>query len=743
MAWWWLVALVAVAGGALVVLGDWYQAAPEDALANATYVGRESCIECHQAEHQSFMGSHHDRSMELATDESVEGDFNDAVFERLGVTTRFFRRGKEFWVNTEGADGKNHDYQIKYTFGVDPLQQYMVEFPDGRVQVLRESWDPHKKQWFYVPPPDAPDVRLPPDDPTHWTGLAQNWNTTCAECHSTNLKKNYDLATNTYDTTFSEIDVSCEACHGPGSLHVELAHSRSLFWDRRHGYGLARLKSADATPQLDTCAQCHSRRAEIHPNFRPGQPFLDYFNPSLLHEGLYHADGQILDEVFEHGSFLQSRMHREGIRCSDCHDPHSLELKFKGNALCAQCHVPAKYDTPAHHHHVMGTPGASCVECHMPESYYMVVDPRRDHSIRVPRPDLTVELGTPNACNRCHTKAEESAEWAAAKVIEWYGTKRPDDPHWAHAIAGGRKMDPASVPTIIETIERHNTPAIVKATLCELLGQFATPEAEKTLVECLVSPDAMVRQAAVTAVPITEPKHVNSRLLVMLDDPVRTVRIAAAQRLLELPPQAFPKGIPPALSAVVEEFKEQLHMTDERAASHIQLSQLAMWSGNVALAIQELDTAMRLESYLTGTRSELAQLLSATPGNEERVRTLREEEAELLKRDIELLPQSGEVRYRLGMVHYLLDDLDESEKRLTEACELEPQNFMFWLGLAYLQQEQYNRGEDGAFDRALVTLKKLKELDRDRDDADRILRELVQVRTEREKKPAADASKDE
>ncbi len=569
---WWLAVVLAVLVVVGLVAADWYSAEPPRALAEATYVGRNACIDCHQTEHDEFVGSHHDRAMELATDEAVIGDFDNAEFERLGVVTRFFRKGDEFWVNTEGPDGKYHDYQVKYTFGIDPLQQYMVEFPDGRVQVLRESWDTNKKEWFNVPPPDAVNERLAPDDPTHWTGIAQNWNSTCAECHSTNLQKNYDVASDSYNTTFSEIDVSCEACHGPGSLHVKLANSRSLFWDRRHGYGLAKLKSLDSTPQIEACAKCHSRRTEVHPDFRPGSPFDDYYGPALLDSGLYHADGQILDEVYVYGSFLQSRMHREGVRCTDCHNPHSLKLKFEGNALCAQCHVPAKYDTPAHHHHQMGTPGASCVECHMPATTYMVVDPRRDHSIRVPRPDLTVAIGTPNACNGCHTLPSESAEWAAEKIVEWYGDKRPDDPHWAPAIAAGRKADPQSQTEIIEAIARQTTPAIVKATLLQLLSQYQSPEARATIKDGLTSSNAVVRHAAVSNLPVDSAQQLVEAAVPLLADPVRSVRIGAAIRLLEVPTQALNEDTRKALAGAVSEFKEQLNMVADRAAAHLQLA---------------------------------------------------------------------------------------------------------------------------------------------------------------------------
>ncbi len=734
--WRWLPAVLLVTATVAYLSVDWIVAESPSALADATYVGRAACIDCHQAEHSEFEGSHHDRAMELATEQAVLGNFDDVEFERLGVVTRFFRRGDEYWVNTEGPDGAYHDYQIKYTFGVDPLQQYMVEFPDGRVQVLRVSWDTLKKQWFYVPPPDATDVRLAPDDPTHWTGIAQNWNSTCASCHSTNLQKNYDLDTNTYQTTFSEIDVSCEACHGPGSLHVKLAKAHSPFWDRRHGNGLAKLKSLDPTAQLESCAPCHSRRTEVHPNFRPGRPLSNYYDVSLLSPGLYHADGQILDEVYVYGSFLQSRMHREGVRCTDCHNPHSLKLKFEGNALCAQCHVPAKYDTPAHHHHKPGTLGASCVECHMPETTYMVVDPRRDHSIRVPRPDLSVAIGTPNACNNCHTMPYESAQWAADKIVEWYGEKRPDDPNWAKAIAGGREADPAALTEIIDSLNRPNTPGIVKATLCELLSRYRSPEARTALESALTSSDAMIRRAAISNVQVESLQKLLGVAVPVLSDPIRTVRIAAAVRLLNLPPSTFEGEAKLKLEAAIDEFKTQLHLADDRADAHIQLALLARRAGNLPKSADEWRTAMRLEPYLSGPRSELAQLLieaSAVPAEVgEEVEKLRREEIELLKRDIGLVPDSAEARYHLGRMYILVGDLANSEAILAEAHKLAPRDIHMAITLARVQQERFKNGDEKAFDRAVETLKRMHEVNPNSPHAENILRDLMQLRQERD-----------
>ena len=527
-----VVVAVGIVALAVKVGWDWFSAVPLEAMHSAEYVGRATCAECHKAQQEKWHGSHHDRAMELASEETVLGDFNDATFERLGATTRFFRRDGKFWVNTEGPDGKNGDFEIKYTFGIDPIQQYMVEFPKGRVQVLRVSWDTQKKQWFEVTPSDVANEHLAPDDPLYWTNVSQNWNTTCAECHSTNLQKNFDLKTDTFHTTFSEIDVTCEECHGPGSVHVKLAKSWRLLWDRNVGYGLANLKSADTNIEIEACAKCHSRRIMIQAGFRPGRPFLDYYEPLLLTAGLYHFDGQIQDEVYEYGSFLESKMYANHVRCTNCHDPHSLKPKFPGNQLCTQCHQAAKYDTVNHHHHPEGSSGAQCVECHMPTRTYMVIHERRDHSLRIPRPDLSVVLGTPNACNQCHTKPEETAQWAADAIKKWYGDKRPDDPHWATAIAAGNRDLPIGDELLAEVYRRKATPAIVRATAVNLLGQYPTETAVTIEQLAIADSNPMVRLAGVRALGGTSVQQILTELGKCLSDPIRAVRLAAVRQVV-------------------------------------------------------------------------------------------------------------------------------------------------------------------------------------------------------------------
>ena len=199
-------------------------AAPSATPAEAAFVGRSACAKCHEAETKAWTGSHHDQAMTEVSDlqgETVRGDFSGVRFEGDGMRARFFRDGAKYLIETDGPDGKPATYEVAYTFGWKPLQQYLVRFPGGRLQAFSVAWDTERRRWFSL----NPGKTIPPSDWLHWTRNAQNWNGMCAECHSTNLVKGYDPKSDSYTTTWSEIDVSCEACHGPGSAHVAWAEA--------------------------------------------------------------------------------------------------------------------------------------------------------------------------------------------------------------------------------------------------------------------------------------------------------------------------------------------------------------------------------------------------------------------------------------------------------------------------------------------------------------------------------------
>ena len=706
-----------LSGLACLLLADWWFCLPEGRVAE--YVGRAECLRCHEPEHHDWVGSHHHLAMDYATEETVRGDFDDAEHRHFDVRSRMYRRDGKYYMYTEGPDGEMAEFEIKYTFGWEPLQQYLVEFPDGRVQCLPIAWATEEDRWFHL----YPDERIPHDDELFWTGPLQNWNYMCAECHTTDLQKNYDLATDTYHTTFADINVSCETCHGPGSIHVELSDSWGYFWDRRYGYGLPELKSEDHRVEIETCAPCHARRRHIYPGWKAGERLLDYFLPELLDaEGIYYADGQILDENFEYSSFILSEMYHEGVRCTDCHDPHTLELKYDGNALCNQCHVAGQYDTPLHHHHPDATqPGTACVDCHMPQTTYMVADPRRDHAFDSPRPQLTIDLGIPNACTGCHDDPEEgeTVEWAQEHIEKWYGPAK-GPPHFAYAIAAGREQSAEGHRLLLNLLRRRDVTPIVRASALILLGRYQTTEAHFMAIAALDDAEDLVRFAAVRALDGLPLEELPRRLAPRLTDSVRAVRIEAARILARVPQHRFSPRDYEAFLAALAEYRKGLEFLDDQPAAHLNRAVLHADLGDIDAALDAYQTALRIDPRFVPARINLGMLHDELGRREEAEAQFRKaievrpdlaevhyslgllvaedeerlaEAAEILARATSLDPDHPRMHYNLGLALQRLGRHEEAEQALTRALELDPRGLDYYAALAifYAQQERWVR----------------------------------------------------
>jgi predicted CXXCH cytochrome family protein len=636
--------------------------APVDATPEpAVHVGREACAGCHAGEARRWEGSDHDLAMQPASEATVLGDFGGATFRHAGVTSTFFRRDGGFWVRTDGPDGTLGDYRIAYTFGVDPLQQYLIEMPGGRLQVLGLCWDARPaaaggQRWFHV----YPDEEIRHGDPLHWTSPMQTWNYTCAECHSTDLRKNYDAGADRYDTGWAEIDVSCEACHGPGSRHVAWARSRNpevpagdtglavtfdgpedAAWTIDPESGTARRRPPLASrAEVETCGRCHARRVQIELAYVHGRPLADTHRIALLEERLYHPDGQILEEVYEYGSFLQSRMYREGVTCSDCHDPHSARLHAEGNALCDRCHDAARFDAADHHHHREGGPGSGCVDCHMPAATYMVVDPRRDHSFRVPRPDLTATIGVPSACDGCH--AGRPAGWAAEAARRWYGPARAPSFHYGEALHAGWTDRPGAERLLLRVIEDPEQPGIVRASALVLLERHGTVAWLPTLERALQDADPLVRVAALRAAGSAPPDARLRLAAPLLGDDVRTVRLEAAHLLAALPAALVPEELGPALERGFAEYERAQRQNADRAEAHLNLGWLHAQRGRLDEAEREYRHAIRMDPRFVPAYVNLADLYREQ-GREASGETV-------LREALEIDPASADVHHALGLL---------------------------------------------------------------------------------------------
>ncbi|MGD9598236.1 MAG: multiheme c-type cytochrome [Steroidobacteraceae bacterium] len=656
-------------------------------------VGSAACAGCHTDAYRRWQDSQHAHAMQIANSQAALGDFSGAKFSDGGVDWTFFQRDGRLFTHAEGPQGANADFEIDYTFGVDPLQQYLVRLPGGRLQALTVAWDSRPRtgggqRWFSL----YPDELLRPDDRLHWTGIDQNWDHMCADCHSTGVRKNYDATTSVFDTTWSEIVVGCEACHGPGSRHlawaakpdgdsrkgltVALNERRGIAWlpDALSG-NATRSAPRTSEREIGVCAQCHARRSQIAPGYVPGAAFLDFYAPDLLTEPLYHVDGQQYEEVYTWGSFLQSRMYARGVSCSDCHEPHSQKLRAEGNAVCAGCHAPRKYDNPAHHFHAAGTPASQCVSCHMPATTYMQIDPRHDHSLRVPRPDRTMTLGTPNACNACH--ADRPPSWADATLVRWLGRRPGGFQQFAEAFARARG-NPARAPEELASIARDRAqPTIVRATALEVLAPARSDAAEQVILEAVRDEKALVRWRATAALETLPPERALAAGGALLEDPVRVVRIEAARVLAPLA-RTFPELIAPQdLQQATDELRASLRFNADRPEARVALATFEGDLGNFAAAEEEFVAALRIDrAYVPAyvNQAEMQRLLG------------REDLAEQILRDgLAVADRSAPLHHALGLTLIRLQQQHAGVGELGAATRFDPKNaryaYVYAVGL--------------------------------------------------------------
>ncbi|PMG28398.1 deca-heme c-type cytochrome [Shewanella sp. 10N.286.52.C2] len=664
----------------------------------AEFSGSQTCVECHQQQYSDWQGSHHDMSMGQATADIVLANFTDQQFDYQGEVSRFFMKGSEYWVNIKGPDGKFNDYKISYTFGYEPLQQYMVEFENGAIQLIPFAWDSRSKdeggqRWFYLYP------EMDPYDEFFWTNKGQNWNYMCADCHSTNVKKNYNVTDNSFDSSWSEINVACEACHGPASEHIkwtknqtqplaQYGFNRDLTpkvgaWEFKQGKKILQPNKIKPSAQLATCGQCHSRRSQLTDSNDKAHDHIDnFYDKYILSEiapNLYYPDGQIYDEVFVLGSFKQSKMHMAGVVCSDCHNPHSNKLTAPIESICFQCHIPSEYSAAKHSQHQQGSEAAQCVSCHMPKTTYMEVDPRADHSFKVPRPDLSITMGTPNVCSQCHS--DKLATWAAEAVAKQFphSTVR-QQPNYAEAFYQAATNDPNSGELLTKIALNPLQPTIIRASAFSRMGNSPSQQSYRAMEQAVTDPSAQIRSTAISASAAFEFADRWRLIAPLLTDTAYAIRTEAAGALVtnwENMTSAQQKLLQPALT----EYLEIQAYNADRGFSWLN-------RGNVYLAKRQFDKAEQaykqaivIEPILASSYANLADLY----------RQLGKEQASMaiLKQGITNQPKAGSLRYSAGLAYYRQQQLSQAIDYFKQATEVEPNDPQNWMVLG-LAQEKVN-----------------------------------------------------
>ncbi len=683
-----------------------------------TFVGDESCQSCHEKEWNDWQGSHHDYAMAEASEEMVRGDFSDVTFEYKDDTYRFYRENEKYMVEAPGPDGKSETYEVVYTFGWEPLQQYLVNFGKGKYQVLHASWDTEQKRWFM----QYAGELIEPGEWMHWTKQSMNWNTMCAECHSTNLKQNYIAEADSFHTSWDVINVSCEACHGPGGEHVEFMNTEGadLATPERIREDLDLPLYVSQLEEINTCAPCHSLREKLTDEYVHGDEYLDHYDPSLPHPPEYFANGQIRDEVYVYGSFLQSKMYTLGIKCTNCHDPHTLRIKepITDNKLCMNCHVPS-YNTPEHHFHEQNTEASQCVNCHMTGRTYMGNDYRRDHSFRVPRPDLSEEFGTPNACNDCHD--DQSAAWSARAIEDWYGPDR--NPDYADKLTKAHAEE-ATPEELKEWINDAIQPELIRATLVWYAGQFPTEESVEILRQGLQSDQSIIRTSASKAIENLPLDLRRSILTEAVSDSIRAVRLPAARMLATFSEPYLTPSEGQLFRNALQEYKDYLDINEYFPQGQMNRGQFFEQQGEIDKAIEAYQKSLEKDPGFNPARINLAYLYNRWGDNNKAEELLRividqepeygqayyslglllaeqqqlEEAIDYFEQAAGLMPEYGRLYYNWAVALQTIGRPQEAEEVYLDAINLEPENSDYRYGLIslYMQQEHFEKAQKHA-----------------------------------------------
>jgi predicted CXXCH cytochrome family protein len=666
------------------------QAKPPIAQGNPPAMVDEAlCAGCHAAQSREWQGTHHQLAMQAADDSTVLGDFADVTFQGETETTRFFRRGQEFWVNAPDDAGAPRDFKVAYTFGVAPLQQYLLQTTGGALQPLGVAWDTEQQRWFHLYPGQGVDFK----DPLHWSKPGQNANFMCIECHTTGFKRNFDPDTATFSSTWNSLGAGCQSCHGPASNHLAWAKAPASAAQYSNAGLAVDMRAPGNTLEVETCARCHARRAPLGDGQLTGKPLMDAYLPSALTAELYEPDGKIKGEVFEHGSFVQSKMFAKGVRCSDCHNPHSTALKAPGNGVCLQCHNPSgraavarvdgsglqakNYDSPEHHHHEAAAAGSQCVDCHMPGKLFMVNDLRHDHSFTLPNPAFAQAVGGQDACITCHKGMP--ANELAARFKQWFGGPASATEHYAQALWQARSALPGAAQALFSQLDAPLVSAIRRTTLLNELPDYPSQSAVDHSIKALRDPAAQVREAAVRVIATQLPMEQRLDVLgPLLGDGILAVRIASARALLGL--QGGHGHYQPAFDKAIREYEQVQLSLQERAEANLNLALLYQAQGQAERVEPYLRTAIKRDADFYPAWVTLVQWLDA--------RQRQDESWALLSQKIGEDPNVALLQFTKGLALVRRNQPADALQALREANRLEPSNARFAYVLALTLQER-------------------------------------------------------
>jgi len=631
-----------------------------------------NCISCHQTALSDWKKSDHAKAMDIATDNTILGNFNNITVTHYSQTARFYKKDTLFHIELN-HENETTSYQIEYTFGHYPLQQYLIKTNKGKFQVLPFSWDSRPKseggqKWFVI----YKNEDIKHNDRLHWKQPLQNWNGMCADCHSDGLTRNYDSTADQFNTTYDNINVGCQSCHGKMPTHDIKQKTINKNprtqpqvinrWLRNVGESTASWQGEKRDNSfMDTCFACHSLRSPLTDGIQPEQAFLDQFSPSFLTPPMYHADGQIKEEVYVYGSFLQSKMYKAGVNCIDCHDKHTMKIKVQGNGLCLQCHSAEAFNTKTHTKHQENTDASQCVNCHMPNNRYMGVDDRRDHSFKIPRPHLSTSNNTPNVCANCHEDKDNT--WATKNLESWHGKPKTQSKTYLHFIdiQAGRQIDLNDHLALINDLSLNE---IVRATAISALISSTQLLSDSQIKPWVESTEPLIRLATARIGQLVPPEQRKRSYVTLLSDKYKAVRTAAASQVINV------HGINPSL--LKKSFDELINTNDIntwRGEGHLNQSMVYFRAGQLDNTISSLENAIKVDPYFPASYINLADVYKNIGKNKE--------ERATFEKALKALPKDGMIHYSFGLHLIRNKNKQQAIESFKKAVKLEPTNSQY------------------------------------------------------------------
>jgi tetratricopeptide (TPR) repeat protein len=633
------------------------------------YAGSKSCIECHGKFYRLWASSRHGLAMQPYTPEFAR-TFLTPQTKDLVIGRQRYRAvlgPQAGWVLETGPKGKKK-YLILHALGGKNVYYFLTPLTRGRLQTLPLAYDVRARQWFDTA---ASGVRHfgsgRPEAPVHWQEWPYTFNTACFNCHVSQLSSNYDLASDTYRTTWAEPGINCETCHGPSKEHNAVMQAAPK-GEAPPDLKIISVKKFSHEQHNASCGACHAKTAPFTTTFPPGDRFFDHFDLMTLENPDYYPDGRDLGENYTYTTWLLSPCVKSGqLDCLKCHTSsgrYRFKDEAKANEACLPCHAERVAKAAEHNQHPPDKPGVpnKCISCHMPMTAFARMN-RSDHSMLPPAPAATMKFGSPNACNLCHK--DKDAAWADENVRKWR-TRDYQAPVLQRAglIDAARKRDWQKVPEMIAYLTGKERDAVFAASLIRLT--MAAPD-ERLLpawLQAIRDPSPLVRAAAAEALSFRPDRESFRALVAASGDSYRLVRVRAAASLAHYPGAWLQGEELPKVNQATEEYLASLTARPDQWTSHYNLGNYYLNRGEVKQALASYDTALKIEprAAMVLVNASMAHAQMGEKGRAEKS----------LAQAIKIAPDNAAAHFNLGLLQAEQNRVKEAERELRQALRLDP-----------------------------------------------------------------------